>query len=211
MPISRLSAVTVLFVCALTACVRPAAISTGVNVSSVSSDYSPTARLAVALAPLGLAGDTIDVVIDSGSLSVPGVPLGDTAVTMRSFHLTAIIAGPGGAGGDSGGLPRPWHALAQSDSLRVLDGLRRGEHRAIGTVRLRIPRPIGFDPKKTWLVFRITGIAVPRIARSEGRQADVAPAREMRFRVYACADWNLVGRVDRTRARQMRVSYLAAC
>lgn len=211
MPLRRVSAVTLLLICALTACVRPAAVSSGVNISSDGSDYSPTARLAVALAPLGLAGDTIDVVIDSGSLSVPGVPLGDTAVSLRSFHLTALIVGPGSAGGDVGGLPRPWHALAQSDSIRVLDGLRRGEHRAIGKVHLRIPRPVAFDPKKTWLVFRITGIAVPHIARSVGQQADIALAREMRFRVYACADWSLAGRVDRTRSRQMRVSYLAAC
>jgi hypothetical protein len=211
MPISRISAVTLLLVCALTACVRPAAVSPGVNISSDGSDYSPTARLAVALAPLGLAGDTIDVVIDSGSLSVPGVPLGDTAVTMRSFHLTALVVGPGRADGDADGLPRPWHALAQSDSIRVLDGLRRGEQRAIGKVHLRIPRPVAFDPKKTWLVFRITGIAVPRIALREGQPADVVSAREMRFRVYACADWSLAGRVDRSRSRQMRVSYLAAC
>ncbi len=210
MPISRKSAVTVLFVCALTACVRPA-ISTGVNISSDGSDYSPTARLAVALVPLSLAGDTIDVVIDSGSLSVPGVAFGDTAVTMRNFYLTALVVGPGSAEADSGGLPRPWHALAQSDSLEVLDGLRRGEHRAIRPVRLRIPRPAAFDPKKTWLVFRITGIAVPRIALREGRQVDVAPAREMRFRTYACADWSLAGRVDRTRSRKMRVSYLMVC
>ena len=108
-------------------------------------------------------------------------------------------------------MPNPWHAEAQSDSLSVLDGLRRGERRALGKMQFRLLRPANFDPGKTWLAFRITGIAVPQVARTEGQQAEVKAPRAQKFRVYACADWNLEGRVDRDRARKMRGSYLAAC
>ena len=181
------------------------------NVSSDRSEYSPTARLAIALAPLRLDVDTIDIVIDSGSITVPGELVGDTVAAMRNFYLTALLVVPRRAGRDGVALPSPWHAEAESDSLFVVEGLRFGERRALGTVRLRIPRPTNLDPSRTWLVFRITGLVTSKVARMEG-QRDEAPApRPQRFRVYACADWNLAGRIDRDRARQMRVSYLSAC
>lgn len=205
-----LSAALLLLACAAAACAQPARVPHGVNVSSERSEYSPTARLAVALAPLRLATDTIDIVIDSGSLAVPGESFGDTAVVMRNFYLTALLVTTG-AGREETELPRPWHAEAQSDSLPVVDGLRHGERRAIGPMRFRIPRPANFDPGRAWLVFRLTGIVIPRVARMEGQQGEVRVPRGPRFRVYACADWNLAGQVDRDRARRMRESYLAAC
>ena len=208
---TALRVVALLLACELAACVRPASVPVGVNISSDRSDYSPTARLAVALAPLHLTTETLDIVVDSGSLSVPGEVLGDTTAAMRNIYLTALLVARPNGGTEKAALSAPWRVVAQSDSAMVLDGLRRGERRALGSVRFRLAPPAGLDPGKTWLVFRITGIVVARIAQMEGGPVDVRPPREQRFRVYACADWNLAGRVDRERERQMRVSYLAAC
>ena len=211
MSIGRESALAFLFAFGLTACVRPASVPSGVNITSERSDYSPTARLAVALAPLRLAGDSLDIVIDSGSLSVPGEGLGDTTAIMRNFHLTALFVVSRRTGREQSELHNPWRTVAHSDSLLVLDGLRQGERRPFGTMRLRIPRPVDFNPGKTWLVFRITGLVVQRGAYTVGQPAEVNAPRFHKFRVFACAEWNLAGRVDRDRARRVRVSYLAAC
>lgn len=192
-------------------CVKPALAPLGVNVSSEQSDYSPTARLAVALAPLRLTADSIDIVIDSGRITLPGQPVGDTAPAMRDFYLTAMLVVPHAPTGDEPGLPHPWLAVAESDSVPVADAMRFGERRPLGRIHLRMPRPPGLDPGNSWLVFRMTGFAVPVMARVPGDVMGRRAPRAARFRVYACADWNLGGRVDRARARRQQVSYLAVC
>ncbi len=194
---------------ALAACAKPSLAPSGINIASDRSDYSPTAQLAVALGPLNAFGDTVEIVVDSGSLSVPGESAGGVG-GMFNVHLSALVVtratAPKGAV-----LPSPWLALAESDSQLVLSSIARGERRALAPLRFRLLRPTNVTPRDAWIVFRITGIVIPRTARTEGVRLGPTMPGAHRFRVYACADWSLSGRVDRKRARVMRTSYLTAC
>ena len=195
--------------CTIVACAKPTFAPSGVNVTSDRSDYSPTAQLAVAVGPLNAHGDTVEIVVDSGSLAVPGEGGGD-AGAMYNVHVAALVVTRATAP-KGNALPRPWLALAESDSQLVLASIARGERRAIGPLRLRVVRPASVDPRDAWVVFRITGIVIPKIARMEGQRLGPTMPGAQGFRVYACADWNLSGRIDRRRAKVMQTSYLKAC
>ena len=201
--------------CALTlifgaaACVRPAFAPSGMNISSDRSDYAPTARLAVALGPLSISGNAIEIVIDSGSLAVPGDAASASGGDMFNVHLTALVV-TAVERHENEALPNPWRVVAQSDSELVLASIHRGERRGIGPLRLVVPRPRDVAPKNTWVVFRLTGNVIPHEAKVVGQASSGLP-RMRRFRVYACADWNLNARVDRRRAKVMNASYLKAC
>jgi hypothetical protein len=192
-----------------TACARPSFAPPGINISSERSDYAPTARLAVALAPLHMNGDTVEIVIDSGSVAVPGDVSGGEGGTMFSVYLTALLVTPV-QGRTHEASTNPWEAVAQSDSQLVVASIPRGERRALGTLRFRVPRPRDLDPARAWVVFRLTGNVIPHTARMVG-QPSISPLRTRRFRVYACADWNLTARIDRKRSKVMNASYLKAC
>ena len=194
---------------AMAACTKPALAPAGINVTSEHSDYSPSAQLAVALGPLTAHADTVEIVVDSGSLAVPGEGGGD-AGAMYNVHVAALVVTRATAP-KGNALPRPWLALAESDSQLVLTSIARGERRPIGPLRLRVVRPANVDPGDAWVVFRITGVVIPRLARMEGQRPGPTLPDAQRFRVYACADWNLSGRIDRTRAKVMTTSYLKAC
>lgn len=193
----------------VTACTRPTFAPLGINISSDRSDYAPTARLAVALGPLSASGDTFDIVIDSGSLAVPGEAAGGEGGNMFNVYLTALIVTPVQRRKNEA-LPNPWRAVAESDSQLVVSSIPRGERRALGAMRLRVSRPTGLKSAEAWIVFRLTGNVIPRMAKVVGQPTNSAP-QTRRFRVYACADWNLTTRVDRKRARVMSGSYLTAC
>ena len=194
---------------ASTACRQPALAPAGINVVSDRSDYSPTAQLAVALEPLTSRGDTIEVVVDSGSLSVLGDRIGGGGA-MYNVHLAALIVTRAKAPRGKG-LPSPWIAVAESDSQLVLPSIGRGERRAIEPMTFLVLRPVAVHPRDAWVVFRITGVVIPTIARMVGAQPSPSIPGARRFRVYACADWNLEGRIDRKRAQVMKASYLKAC
>ena len=205
----RAAACAIVLFCGSTACVRPAFAPSGMNISSERSDYSPTARLAVALAPLRLGGDTVDIVIDSGSLVVPGDAAGGEGGHMFNVYLTALVVTPVQRRKNET-LPNPWKVVSQSDSQLVVSSIPRGERRAIGTTRLRVPRPESLNPAEAWVVFRLTGNVIPRIAKVIGQPTSSLP-QTRRFRVYACANWNLTTRIDRKRAKVMNAWYLKAC
>ena len=194
----------------LAACTRSAYAPAGINITSHRSDYSPTAQLAVALRPLGVQGDTAHTVIDSGSLVVPGETAGGDGGGMYNVYISALLVtrAPKPKGKS---LPSPWNAMAESDSQFAFTAVPRGERRAIPAMRFRVERPANLDPSKAWVVFRISGIVIPGVVRRVGQPAGIATPGALRFRVYACADWNLSGRIDRKRAKVMRTSYLKAC
>lgn len=205
----RVVACAIVSLCGLAACTRPAFAPSGINISSERSDYAPTARLAIALAPLSMNGDSVDIVIDSGSLAVPGDAAGGEGGHMFNVYLAALVVTPVQRRKNES-LPNPWEAVAQSDSQLVVASIPRGERRAIGARRFRVARPQGLDPAKAWVVFRLTGSVIPRTAKVIG-QPTSSPPQARRFRVYACADWNLTAQIDRKRAKVMNVSYLTAC
>lgn len=204
-----LAAYATALLCGVTACTRPAFAPSGMNISSDRSDYTPTARLAVALASLSMSRETIDIVIDSGSLAVPGDVAGGEGGNLVNVYLTALVVAPVQRRKNEA-LPNPWEAVAESDSQLVVSNIPRGERRAIGAVHLRVRRPQGLDPAEAWLVFRLTGDVIPHVAKVVGQSTRRPPQTEQ-FRVYACADWNLTTRIDRRRAKVMNASYLKAC
>lgn len=194
--------------CEFAACTRPALAPSGINVVSDRSDYSPTSQLAVAIGLLNAIGYTVDVVVDSGSLSVPG-EAAEGVDGMNDVYVGALVVmratAPKGTV-----LPSPWLALAESDSQLVLSSIARGERRALASMRFRAVRPTTIAVRDAWVVFRTTGIVIPRAAQTAGRRLGNTMADARRFRVYACADWNLTGRVDRKRAQVIRTSSLTA-
>jgi len=197
----------------LIGCAHQRLAAAGYNVSSERSDYSPTVRLAIALplAPPDESGDTVTVVIDSAVITAPGTRAADTLPVMRNLYITALLA-TSAPGHDKGGPPaQPWLAVAASDSALLTDALRLGTPKRLREFRLHIPMPHALDRARTWLVFRVTGIAVTReIQLADGRviaPKDVSGG----VRVFACADWSLAGYVDQLRARGLAHAYTAAC
>lgn len=195
--------------CGVTSCTRRAFAPSGINISSDGSDYTPTARLAVALRSLHPTDEFIDIVIDSGSLAVPGDAVGGDGGDMLNIYLTALIVTPVQRSKNAV-LPNPWESIAASDSQLVIASIPHGARRALSPMRLRVPLPNGPAPADAWVVFRITGSVIPRTAKVLGKATDVPPQIE-RFRVYACANWNLDTRVSRQRSRVMNAWYLKAC
>lgn len=194
-------------------CAHLRPVRPGFNVSSERSDYSPAVRLAVAL-PLSVAdtaGDSLTIVIDSAIVTAPGAQSSDTTPVMRDLYIAALLATRGQSGDQSGQLPTPWLALAASDSVRLVDALHFGVPTRAGPLRLRVPRPPALDPTRTWLVFRITGMAITNAVRLASGQIIPTTRRPGGVRVFACADWNLAGYLDRGRAKSLARAYNAAC
>ena len=187
-----------------------ARIGPGFNISSESSDYSPTARLAISLQALLSRADTVVVVVDSGSISAPGIQPPTAPADMSNLYITAVLTTP------TRGVIRapntaPWTAIVESDSIRIADSLRLGETRRLPAMRFAVPRSATVDPKHMLLVFRITGIASTQdIHLADGR---VIPAKVNagKIRVFACADWTLDGFVDKQRSQGLAKAYSAAC
>lgn len=194
-------------------CAHLRPVGPGFNISSERSDYSPAVRLAVAL-PLSVAdtaGDSLTIVIDSAVVTAPGARASDTTPVMRDLYIAALLATHGQSADRSGQLPTPWLALAASDSVPLLDALHLGVPTHGGPVRLHVTRPPALDPTKTWLVFRITGTAISNAVRDASGQIIPTTGRPHGVRVFACADWNLAGYLDRARAKSLARAYNAAC
>src|SRR5690349_17483417 len=137
----------------LPACAHPRSLALGYNVSSGQSNYSPTVRLAIALTPLLLRPDSIVVVIDSGSVSAPGVQASDTPAAMRSLYIAALLTAPTRREERDRSAP-PWREIAHSDSLAIADSLRLGETQRLRLMRFSLPRSAILDPSRIYLTFR---------------------------------------------------------
>lgn len=199
------------FVSAL-GCTHLRAAPHGYNVSSERSDYTPSLRLAVAVPTVDSAGGHISltIAIDSGMITAVGGESSDTVAAMRDLYLTALLvtAAPKESGS---GPPSPWHPVAESDSILVIDALKLGEARRLPPVRLHVATSTPLDPGRVWLVFRISaGAMTTEIRMADGQ---VVPARRVSgaVRVFACSDWTLAGYVDRRRAKALARAYNAAC
>jgi len=192
----------------LPACAHPRTLALGYNISSDQSDYSPTVRLAIALAPLLSRMDSIVVIIDSGSVSAPGVQVSDAPAGMSGLYIAALVTRPTNSEERDPSV-RPWSVIEQSDSLPIADSLRLGERRILRAMRFSLPRPAAFDPRESYLTFRITGQATTRDVRlADGR---LIPGRPGRIRVFACAAWTLDGFVKTRRSRALASAYGTVC
>ena len=187
-----------------------ARVGPGPNVSSESSDYSPTIQLTVSLTPLLSRPDSIVVLIDSGTVKAPGVQPPKTPAAMSNLYLTAFLATPTRSPVRDASTP-PWAAVAESDSVHIADSLRLGETQRLPALRFAVPRPQPFDASVASLVFRITGKAATIEIRLADGRAIAAAAGGGKIRVYACADWTLDGFVLERRRKALRRAYNAAC
>ena len=182
----------------------------GFNVSSESSDYSPTARLAVSLEALLARPDSVIIFVDSGSISAPGIQPPTAPADMSNLYIAALLTTPTRGVIRDPSTP-PWSAIAESDSIRIADSLRLGETRRLRAMRFSLPRSATLDPKHMLLVFRITGNAsTDDIHLADGRVI-AAKANAGKVRVFACAAWTLDGFVDEQRAQGLAKAYSAAC
>ena len=182
----------------------------GWNISSESSDYSPTARLAVSMRALLSRPDSILVVIDSGSISAPGLQPPAAPADMSNLYMTALLTEPTRAPIRDPRTP-PWSAIVESDSVYIADSLRLGQTRRLPRMRFALPRPANLDLKRALLVFRITGKASTQDVHLANGTVIPARLNAGNVRVYACADWTLDGFVDMERARGLAQAYSAAC
>lgn len=196
----------------------------GINLSSEASDYSPTARLAVAIErpPTAAArpadGDpdtTWTVRVDSGTVAAPGQYVPSAPAIMRDVRMSALLVRYDEARVRTGrgGLEAPWTVVARSAEQLVADSLHYGE-------RLPLPAPLRFalppapelaSPAGTGVVFEITASAVSepvRMADGTVHPGYVAPRG---VRVYACSPFRVDGRVDRRRERALASRYTAVC
>lgn len=206
---SRIAASSaVLFLCACGA--ARARVGPGFNVSSESSDYSPTARLAIALVTLLSRPDSVVVLIDSASITAPGLQPPTAPADMSDLYLTAFLTTPVRGAVRDPSTP-PWDAIAESDSIRVVDSLRLGETRRLRAMRFSLPRSATLDPKRTFLIFRISGKASTNDIQLADGRVIAAKVNAGKVRVYACADWTLDGFVDKQRSRGLATAYSAAC
>ena len=187
-------------------------VAPGYNLSSASSDYSPSARFAIRLPVLAADADAdrITVVVDSAIVVAPGVATAGSLPIMRQLYGTLLLAA---ASRDQPSDSAPsWRAIVESDSVLLADSLRLGEPHAVGQFRLTLPRPLALDATRTWLVFRISGSSMTTEVRSvDGRIVRPRKAVAGGVRVYACADWSLSGDRDPDRARAMAQAYTTAC
>lgn len=185
-------------------------IGPGYKVSSESSDYSPTARLAVSLGSLLSRQDSIVIVIDSGVVSAPGLQPPAAPADMSNLYMTVLLATPQRTEIRDPSTP-PWIALVESDSVHVADSLRLGETRRLPATRFSVPRRATLDPKRTFLVFRITGRASTQEIRLASGAIIPAKVNAGKVRVYACSAWTLDGFIDKRRSQELARAYSAAC
>ncbi len=179
------------------------------QVSSAGSDYSPQLS---ALVETTVAPDSLHVRLTNGSLVAPGDLGGNGRALMRGVTLEAlVVAAPPPAPAGSVAPEAPWEAVTQSARTLVADSLLLGVSHPLRDFSFGIPRPPSLDLARTWLVFRIraTGIATP--VRLEDGTVLEGKDVEDGVRVFACAERNLDGRVDRKRAKELKRSYIAAC
>jgi hypothetical protein len=184
-------------------------------ISSDSSQYSPVARLRALTA---LHKNGIEVVVDSGTLSVPGDPIPNGPPLMSQLYLTAILAERDSSSlavvtaGDARGSPerRGWHPVATSDSVLLADALHYGETVRIPHVRLTVPvQALPAGP--AWIIYRITGNGVviqpPAVPGGPLSRRDYPGG----VRVYACGDHDVRGAQDASRAASLKAAYGIAC
>lgn len=204
----RLAAVVIMLAppATLTACAPRTGKPSGYLVSSVASDYSPVLRAQVAVE---MAGDTVVVRVDSGSLVAPGQGLSRRGAVMRAVTMEALLVRAPDK--SHGPLPTPWTPLATSAAQLAADSLALGVAQPLHPLRFAIARPSTLDTRRAWLVFRIRadGEATP-VHLADGT---LLAGRRVAggVRVFACADRNLGGRVDKRRAARLKRDYLAAC
>ena len=181
----------------------------GFNVSSEESSYSPTLRIAVAL-PLTIdrVNNRVLVRIDSAVITAPGARTSDTLPIMENLLLTALVVRHDTT---SSAARRPWLAVGRSDSIYFVDALRYGQSRRLADREFTIYVTEELDIQRHWLVFQVTGAALTQDARTQ--EGVIAPRKRVSggIRVYACSDWFLNERIDRTRQRQLRRLYTTAC
>ena len=225
---SRRTAATIFritpLVVVIVGCARAGRARDGINLSSEASDYSPTARLAVAIERPPTAavrpedGDhdtTWTVRVDSGTVAAPGQFVAHAPAIMREVRMSALLVryDDGRVRTGRGGLEAPWTVVARSAEQLVADSLHYGE-------RLPLPAPLRFalppvpelaSPAGTGVVFEITASAVGepvRMADGTVHPGYVAPRA---VRVYACSPFRVDGRVDRRRERALASRYTAVC
>lgn len=191
---------------AATACAHRTGKPSGYLVSSIASDYSPVLRARVAVE---IAGDSVVVRVDSGSLVAPGEAGSRRRAVMRAITMESLLVGEPAK--NHGPLPTPWTPIAISAAQLVADSLALGVSQPLHPLRFAIARPASLDRRRAWLVFRI---------RADGETTPVHLADGTLLagrrivggvRVFACADRNLSGRVDKRRAAGLKKDYLAAC
>lgn len=188
------------------ACAHRTGKPSGYFVSSTASDYSPVLRAQVAVE---MAADSVVVRVDSGSLVAPGEAASRRGAVMRAITMEALLVGAPPK--DHGPLPTPWTPIAVSAAQLAADSLSLGVSQPLRPIRFAIARPTSLDPRRAWLVFRIRadGEATP-VHLADGTL--LAGRRIVGgVRVFACADRNLSGRVDKRRAARLKRDYLAAC
>ncbi|MEO7966106.1 MAG: hypothetical protein ABIT38_19560 [Gemmatimonadaceae bacterium] len=191
------------------ACAHLTPAHAALNVSSVGSDYSPQLSAKVTTT---ISSDSVVVHLSDAKILAPGDAIGIAHPLMRDVTIEALLVGaPPALPSVTDGATPPWEPLAQSETRLLADSLFIGVAHSVTAMRFALARPVGLDPARSWLVFRIraTGVATP--VRLEN--GTLLPGRDVRdgVRVYACSDRSLNGAKDRERAKKMRKSYLAAC
>lgn len=200
---------------AATKCLRTAPVPlVGYWVSSDASQYSPVVTLRVVSSR---RGSSLQIEIDSGTLTVPGAFPPPAPLAMTNLYLTAYIAatnfGPMAlALPDSLRFPdrRGWRAVSNSDSIRLTDQLRYGERQSVGGIRLAMSLPSATDGP-LWLVFRISGKVVDHRIPFDERGALRVGGLGSTTRVYACGDRDLMGQLDTVRSNGLRRAYGLLC
>jgi hypothetical protein len=208
--------VTVFLAGGASACARSAPQPpSGYWVSSDSSQYSPVVRVHI-VASQGAGG--YDVVLDTGTVEVPGVLAAASPVMMHDLYITAYVATPNAA---PVGLVRDdpaqfadrrgWRAVAQSDSVLLASQLRFGEERTVPLLRLRLVNAPTTDHSH-WLVLGVSGQSVDlRIPFDESSGLRPGGPGIRRLQVYACSDRDLDGQIDTARSKGMRRAYGLLC
>lgn len=156
-------------------------------VSSVESDYSPTGRFVIGR--ITVRDGELHILVDSATVAIPGPKATDGPPAVKDLSLSVAIAVPGRV---------RWDAIAASDSLPLPGIWRHGEERLLRNLRFRVGLPQGLDRDMSWVVFRLSGVALRTHFTAE-------------VQTHACSDRMLSGRVDTARARVMRATYIAAC
>ena len=205
-------AIVVLAACARTAPVPDA----GDWVASDSSQYTPVARFR-ARSTLNASGATI--VVDSGSLFIPGELRPGGPPLMTKLYLTAILAVPDSENlgttrsGDLTLFPerRGWREVALGDSVLIADQLRYGERSGFPDLRLHVPMPATSPSGRLWIIYRISGNTVelrpPETPGGPVRRLDHVGG----VRVYACGDRDARGKIDEARREGLRRAYGVLC
>lgn len=191
---------------ALAACARGRA-RPDYAVSSERSDYSPVVRLDVRVA----IDDSVRVTVGGGSVLAPGEPPANPTAVMRELTIAALVVRAPGPDDDLGGPARAWTSIVESPSQPLVDSLTLGAARAVGPLRFALERTADLDLARSWLAFRIHGATLTTpVTMADGT---VVPVRLVRdgVRVYACAERDLTGKVNRERRERLRESYGAVC